>query len=470
MDTRSPNQWKWQQWPEFCGTPEGYKGKYMMSAAACDSTTTNVASLLHPLTVVSLKPSETQKYKTSLYSSASIGTEKVQRDNFPKSWHRRKTKEVVSKMPKISQTYKKYKNIGTITNTLQHLRPIPFARVVQSCFKLTFPHKNTKTKQPQSLWHLLTGLHPNQTMLEKIVVRLFEFLFFSRAPVVEAHQRTRRVLEINPHCEGESCVFSACANSDTGTCRQLKFNAVRTNPTQELLLTQSPCHAQVPKSPAPLSANGLWHQLLSSCQRCFTGVCLKNAASTDFFSVAKRRFVKARVLIFAIAHFVWSFWDVKMFLGGEIRFGVKVSDFLDVHSRCTSCFEGHFFFRGTPFVEVHCLVEVPRYTICLSRYTTCSSRFIFSRYTFCSSFFFRGTLFSFGSTLFFFGVQVFVGNFFFFVLNPSPPSSSLPPLLLLHFSPSLLSFQNLSPRSHKLGFDMREGRRRHPNPSKKCHI
>ena len=39
-------------------------------------------------------------------------------------------------------------------------------------------------------------------------------------PVVEAQQRTRRVVGINPDCEGGSCVLSARANSDTATCEQ----------------------------------------------------------------------------------------------------------------------------------------------------------------------------------------------------------------------------------------------------------
>ena len=99
--------------------------------------------------------------------------------------------------------------------------------------------------------------------------------------------------------------------------------------------------------------------------------------------------MKVRDLIFAIVHFVWSFLCVKMFLGGEIRFGVKVSDFLDVHSRYTSCFEGHFFSRNTIcrgtllgrgtevhhlFVQVHHLFFEVHF---------------FKRYTFCSSFFFE---------------------------------------------------------------------------------
>ena len=48
---------------------------------------------------------------------------------------------------------------------------------------------------------LLAGLHPTRRCVDRSWCG-FEIMFFIRAPVVEAHQRTRRVVGINTDCEG----------------------------------------------------------------------------------------------------------------------------------------------------------------------------------------------------------------------------------------------------------------------------
>ena len=69
---------------------------------------------------------------------------------------------------------------------------------------------------------LLAGLRPTRRCVDRSWCG-FEIMFSIRAPVVEAHQRTRRVVGINTDCEGGSCVLSARANGRFVEARDLIF-------------------------------------------------------------------------------------------------------------------------------------------------------------------------------------------------------------------------------------------------------